>query len=75
MWLSRCRTVTFFAYAGNPGSTFPAEDSGALAALKTPAELDRYIYFVAGCVGEFWTAITVAHRAHRNPFLDARRIR
>jgi len=23
--------------------------------------LDRYIYLVAGCVGEFWTRITVAH--------------
>jgi farnesyl-diphosphate farnesyltransferase len=24
-------------------------------------ELDRYIYYVAGCVGEFWTAMTCAH--------------
>jgi len=43
-------------------ATFPKEDSGKLAALKTPAELDRYTYLVAGCVGEFWTEITCAHR-------------
>lgn len=44
-------------------ATFPAEDSGRVDALKDPAELDRYIYYVAGCVGEFWTAITMAHSA------------
>ncbi|MBI3829689.1 MAG: squalene/phytoene synthase family protein [Planctomycetes bacterium] len=41
--------------------TFPAEDAGQVAALQTPADLDRYTYFVAGCVGEFWTEITAAH--------------
>jgi farnesyl-diphosphate farnesyltransferase len=25
------------------------------------SELDRYTYLVAGCVGEFWTKMTVAH--------------
>ena len=40
---------------------FPAEDSGQVAALKDSAELDEYTYYVAGCVGEFWTAMTVAH--------------
>lgn len=42
-------------------TTFPAEDSGTVAALQDGAALDRYIYQVAGCVGEFWTAITMAH--------------
>ncbi|HEX3175154.1 MAG TPA: phytoene/squalene synthase family protein [Methylomirabilota bacterium] len=41
---------------------FPGEDAGTLAALDTLAELDRYTYLVAGCVGEFWTAIHLAHR-------------
>ena len=40
---------------------FPPEDSGDLGALKDAGELDRYVYYVAGCVGEFWTAISVAH--------------
>ena len=30
-------------------------------ALQTAAELDEYTYLVAGCVGEFWTRICVAH--------------
>ena len=42
-------------------STFPAEDSGLVGCLEDAAALDRYIYQVAGCVGEFWTAITTAH--------------
>ena len=42
-------------------STFPAEDSGRVTALKDLTALDQYTYFVAGCVGEFWTAVTVAH--------------
>ena len=41
---------------------FPGDDEGGLAALETRAELDRYTYLVAGCVGEFWTEIHVAHR-------------
>ncbi len=41
--------------------TFPAEESGDVVALKSSDELDRYTYLVAGCVGEFWTGITVAH--------------
>ena len=42
---------------------FPSEDSGRIVALNDSAELDRYIYYVAGCVGEFWTAIAMAHTA------------
>ncbi len=41
--------------------TFPDEQSGRIVALREYAELDRYTYLVAGCVGEFWTAMTYAH--------------
>ena len=43
-------------------TTFPAEDSGTIAALNTAAELDCYTCLVAGCVGEFWTATAMAHQ-------------
>jgi farnesyl-diphosphate farnesyltransferase len=43
--------------------TFPSEDAGSIAALKTRADLDLYTYHVAGCVGEFWTEMHVAHRS------------
>lgn len=43
-------------------ATFPGEDEGRLVALQTRADLDRYTYYIAGCVGEFWTDIHVAHR-------------
>ena len=42
-------------------TTFHQEDSGRLTALQTPDELDEYCYLVAGCVGEFWTDISIAH--------------
>lgn len=45
--------------------TFPDESSGRIAALKEFAELDRYTYLVAGCVGEFWTKMSFAHVAGR----------
>ena len=41
---------------------FPGEDAAGLAALESVDDLDRYTYLVAGCVGEFWTALHVAHR-------------
>jgi farnesyl-diphosphate farnesyltransferase len=41
---------------------FPGEDESGLAALETRSDLDRYTYLVAGCVGEFWTDVHVAHR-------------
>ena len=41
--------------------TFPDEASGRIAALQQFSELDRYTYLVAGCVGEFWTKMTIAH--------------
>jgi len=42
-------------------TVFPGESKGRVGALETRADLDRYTYFVAGCVGEFWTRITAAH--------------
>jgi len=42
-------------------TTFPPEPEGRLVALQTRADLDRYTYYVAGCVGEFWTDMLVAH--------------
>jgi farnesyl-diphosphate farnesyltransferase len=41
---------------------FPGEDAAELTALETLADLDRYTYLVAGCVGDFWTRLHVAHR-------------
>ncbi|MCA9791736.1 MAG: squalene/phytoene synthase family protein, partial [Candidatus Eremiobacteraeota bacterium] len=32
-----------------------------LVALDDESELERYIYLVAGCVGEFWTVVTRRH--------------
>jgi farnesyl-diphosphate farnesyltransferase len=43
-------------------TTFPPEHGGRVVALKTRQELDRYTYYVAGCVGEFWTDMVMAHR-------------
>ncbi|MCH7622291.1 MAG: squalene/phytoene synthase family protein [Chloroflexi bacterium] len=43
-------------------TAFPPEDSGLLASLEHAADLDFYAYQVAGCVGEFWTKITMAHQ-------------
>jgi farnesyl-diphosphate farnesyltransferase len=41
---------------------FPGDSADDLTALKTMDELERYIYYVAGCVGEFWTDLMCAHR-------------
>ncbi len=40
---------------------FPPEESGRTGCLETDDELDLYTYYVAGCVGEFWTDLCVAH--------------
>ncbi len=32
-----------------------------IVALETAADLDRYTYLVAGCVGEFWTHVCFRH--------------
>lgn len=43
-------------------SYFPGKSAEDLVALKTIDDLDRYTYYVAGCVGEFWTDLMCAHR-------------
>lgn len=43
-------------------SHFPGQSVDELTALKTIDDLDRYTYYVAGCVGEFWTDLMCAHR-------------
>ena len=40
---------------------FPLERRGEVDALDTANELDTYTYMVAGCVGEFWTDVTMRH--------------
>jgi len=40
---------------------FPPEESGRATALESEADLDRYTYHVAGCVGEFFTDLHAAH--------------
>ena len=39
----------------------PANDSQGISSLNNDDELDDYAYRVAGCVGEFWTSMTLAH--------------
>lgn len=41
--------------------TFPGESEDRLVALESRADLDRYTYYAAGCVGEFWTDMVMAH--------------
>ncbi|MDU0810134.1 MAG: squalene/phytoene synthase family protein [Burkholderia sp.] len=41
--------------------TFQNKYSSRATILRTSDELDKYIYLVAGCVGEFWTEMTAAH--------------
>jgi farnesyl-diphosphate farnesyltransferase len=43
-------------------SSFHGESAKGLTAFQTLEELDRYIYYVAGCVGEFWTRMICVHR-------------
>jgi farnesyl-diphosphate farnesyltransferase len=43
---------------------FPDESHSEPVALGNDDELDRYTYMVAGCVGEFWTKICMAHLPH-----------
>ena len=40
---------------------FPLERRGEVDALETAEDLDTYTYMVAGCVGEFWTDVTMRH--------------
>ncbi len=43
-------------------AVFPGTSAAELTGLKTLEDLDRYTYYVAGCVGEFWTDLMCAHR-------------
>ena len=43
-------------------SVFPGDSVAGVVSLKTYDDLDRYTYYVAGCVGEFWTDLMCAHR-------------
>lgn len=43
-------------------TVFPGSSAAHLTALKTLDALDRYTYYVAGCVGEFWTDLMCAYR-------------
>ena len=40
---------------------FSGDQAGRLTALPELEDLDRYTYYVAGCVGEFWTGMMCAH--------------
>lgn len=40
---------------------FHGESAQGVTALQTLEELDQYTYYVAGCVGEFWTRMVCAH--------------
>jgi farnesyl-diphosphate farnesyltransferase len=61
---ARARTVLLVLTAGMTEALerFPPETAGRIEALRTRAELDRYTFMNAGCVGEFWTDMLVAHR-------------
>ena len=39
----------------------PANEGGGISALKSDEELDDYTFRVAGCVGVFWTKMSLAH--------------
>ncbi len=43
-------------------TVFPGNSAADLTALKTVDALDEYTYYVAGCVGEFWTDLMCAYR-------------
>ena len=57
-----CRLMTTLTNGMEMDLTvFRGDAARDLTALQTMADLDRYIYYVAGCVGEFWTEMTCAH--------------
>jgi len=44
-----------------------ANEGGAVSALPTDVELDDYAFRVAGCVGVFWSKMSLAHLMKLNP--------
>ncbi len=61
---ARAQTVllTLMAAMLDALGRFPPETEGRIGAFETRADLDRYTYMNAGCVGEYWTDMVVAHR-------------
>ena len=49
---------------------FQGASTEKIVALQTDAELDDYAYRVAGCVGEFWTNMCIAHLFNRPELED-----
>jgi farnesyl-diphosphate farnesyltransferase len=49
------------AAAGGDGRSPAPAEFPEPEALATDADLDRYCYHVAGCVGEFWTDLAIAN--------------
>ena len=45
----------------------PANEGGEISALVNDEELDDYTYRVAGCVGVFWTKMSLAHLMSLSP--------
>ena len=45
----------------------PAKEGGNISSLKTNEELDDYAYRVAGCVGTFWSKMSLAHLMTLSP--------
>ena len=39
----------------------PAKEGGKISALGDNEQMDDYTYRVAGCVGVFWTKMSLAH--------------
>lgn len=70
---ARMRTVLEIITSGQELDLKRFAQAGAarIIALQTEAELDDYTYRVAGCVGEFWTAMCRAHLFPRAPLDDA----
>ena len=45
----------------------PANEGGSISALQSEEELDDYTFRVAGCVGVFWTKMSLAHLMKLSP--------
>ena len=50
---------------------FAFNEPGVITTLANDDEVDDYTYRVAGCVGEFWTRMTLAHRFQVTPEREA----
>jgi farnesyl-diphosphate farnesyltransferase len=49
----------------------PANEGGAISALASEDELEDYTFRVAGCVGVFWTSMSLAHLMELPPEKEA----